>query len=104
MNRESFRRFESDVEIERMRQVNKWGEQHYHDGTSRAGDDMAANRARSSCDARAALGLCTWRDILNKEIAEAFAERDPIKLRTELVQCAAVIAAWLEDIDSRETK
>lgn len=34
---------------------------------------------------------------------EALAETDPRYLRTELVQVAAVIAAWLYDIDRRRT-
>lgn len=45
-------------------------------------------------------GPC-WRTILAEEVYEAFAETDPARLRHELVQVAAVAAAWVEDIDSR---
>jgi len=36
-----------------------------------------------------------------EEVAEAFAETDAALLRTELIQVAAVIAAWVSDIDRR---
>jgi hypothetical protein len=39
--------------------------------------------------------------VLNEEVAEAFAESDPAKLRAELLQVAAVCAAWIYDIDTR---
>lgn len=100
MKRRSFKRFIDQVEIERMAQHAKWGDQHHFDGTGRAGDDMQANRARSQCNSRKRVGLDTWRDILNEEIHEAFAERETKALRGELIQCAAVIAAWLEDMDT----
>lgn len=102
MNRTSFRRFTDQVEIERGRQDAKWGPQSHPYGTDRAGDQAAANRARHLTNIRAKVGLVTWRDILNEEICEAFAESDPVLLRGELVQCAAVIAAILEDMDGRE--
>ncbi len=42
-----------------------------------------------------------WKTILLEEVAEAFAENDPATLRRELVQVAAVAAAWIEAIDRR---
>ncbi|MEY9934267.1 hypothetical protein ABH926_008932 [Catenulispora sp. GP43] len=39
--------------------------------------------------------------MLLEEVYEALAEVDPAALRAELVQVAAVAAAWVEDIDSR---
>ena len=53
------------------------------------------------CDEAAKSGTLTWRHILLEEVFEALAESDPAKLRTESIQSAAVIAAWVEDIDSR---
>lgn len=35
------------------------------------------------------------------EFYEAMAERDPAKLRAELLQVSAVAAAWVESIDRR---
>ena len=34
-----------------------------------------------------------------RTVGEAFAESDPDKLRTELIQVAAVAVAWIESID-----
>lgn len=42
-----------------------------------------------------------WLHILREEVAEAFAETDPVALRGELVQVAAVAVAWAEAIDRR---
>jgi hypothetical protein len=42
-----------------------------------------------------------WRDILAEEVAEAFAETDPDRLQTELIQAAAVVQAWIADLRSR---
>lgn len=68
-----------EILLERMRQDRKWGEQ---------------NHSRIE-----------WLGILSEEIGEAAKEvvdihfsasGDPTNLRYELVQCAAVIVAWLE--------
>lgn len=93
----------SSVGRERERQYTKWGPQHHPDGTD-DGFTAKAKReyARRICDENAAAGRGTWLDILTEEVAEAFAETDPVKLRKELVQVAAVAVAWVEDIDSRE--
>lgn len=90
-----------DVDAERQRQLKKWGDQIHPDGTAISGDVERATSARHVCDVMAERGEVTWRDILHEEVQEAFAESDPGLLRTELVQCAAVIAAWIYDIDRR---
>ncbi|MFD3574740.1 hypothetical protein [Streptomyces sp. NPDC058644] len=94
--------FAEDIDAERQRQIAKFGEQHHPDGTA---DDFTARTMRDSarmiCEARAARGALTWVDVLDEEYWEARAETDPAKLRTELVQVAAVCAAWIADIDSR---
>jgi hypothetical protein len=46
-------------------------------------------------------GRGTWRHVLREEIYEAFAESDPAKLRSELVQAGAVIVKWLEILERR---
>jgi hypothetical protein len=87
--------FADAVDAERARQLAKWGDQRL------TGDDEHANSARHTCQSLAERGLVAWRDILWEEIAEAFAETDPTLLRAELVQCAAVIQAWVSDLDRR---
>lgn len=94
--------FVSALEDERERQLAMWGDQSHADGTGRPGDREAADAARDRCEAEAAAGDPSWRSILAEEVAEAFAESDPDRLRTELVQAAAVIAAWVHDLDRRE--
>lgn len=88
-----------EVERERCRQDEKWGEQNHPDGTARAGDPMTATLARIATTAAADEGRVTWRHILSEEVAEAYAESDPETLRAELVQVAAVAVAWIEAID-----
>ncbi|MFI9244209.1 NUDIX hydrolase [Streptomyces sp. NPDC053086] len=84
---------------ERARQDAKWGEQNHPNGTGLAGDDGRAELAREVCQAMARRGETTWRGVLAEEVAEAFAETDPALLRNELVQVAAVCAAWIAAID-----
>jgi hypothetical protein len=90
-----------EVDAERQRQLAKWGDQHHPDGTGLPVYQHAANRYRDQADRNAASGVLAWRDVLLEEVYEALAEADPKALRTELVQCAAVIQAWIADIDSR---
>ncbi|MFB7162294.1 NUDIX hydrolase [Streptomyces sp. NPDC056242] len=92
-----------DLDAERQWQLRKFGEQHHPDGTGLPGDTLRADNAREVCQAMARRGETTWRGILAEEIAEAFAETDPAKLRAELVQVSAVCAAWIADLDSRPT-
>ena len=98
----------SEVLGERTRQLAKWGEQNHPDGTGSSvvwsftgPAAYVADCAKTTTDAAAQLGTLTWRDILLEEVAEAFAEEDKQKLRTELIQVAAVSAAWVEAIDRR---
>ena len=89
----------NDIRAERARQDAKWGEQNHPDGTGRSGDPLVAEVVKADCDRAARNGMLTYRHILDEEVAEAFAERDPAKLRAELVQVAAVAVAWIEKID-----
>jgi hypothetical protein len=91
-----------EVDVERQRQLAKWGDQHHPDGTGITdAQRVLANQARTSCQQAFAEGNGSWAHILMEEVREAYAEKDPALLRTELVQCAAVIQAWIADIDSR---
>jgi hypothetical protein len=95
------RAFAEAVDDERRAQLAKWGEQHHPDGTERRRARLAG-AARARCQVAAEEGRVTWRHILDEEVEEAFAETDPAKLRAELVQVAAVCAAWIADLDSRK--
>lgn len=101
-----------EVGGERARQDAKWGQQNHQDGT---GDDRHLFRtrsretygtlcylARSMCQHAAEQGNVTFADIFMEEVFEALAESDPAKLRTELIQSAAVLVAWVEAMDRRE--
>lgn len=104
-----------DVGDERQRQTEKWGEQNHPDGTGaelrpfmhtsvnldlRTGREVA-DILRASCDGKHQAGIGTWLDILLEEVGEASAESNPVRLRAELVQVAAVAVAWVEAIDRR---
>jgi len=91
----------AEVASERARQDARWGEQTHPDGTGNRDQQRDAERAREWCQSAFGSGYGTWSDILAEEVAEANAERDPSKLRAELIQVAAVAAAWIEAIDRR---
>lgn len=93
--------FADAVDTERQAQLAKWGDQHHPDGTGGEFFARRAERARNACQDAAAKGLVTWRHILEEEVMEAQAETDPVKIRAELLQVAAVCAAWISDLDSR---
>ncbi|WP_309080297.1 hypothetical protein [Zhihengliuella sp.] len=102
-----------DVHAERLRQDAKWGEQNHPDGTGSSSKPLAAmaasgvtadwlaDSATLATDTAAERGVVTWRHILLEEVFEALAESDPAKLRTELIQVAAVATQWAEAIDRR---
>ena len=46
-------------------------------------------------------GTVTWMHLVREELAEAFAETDPAKLRAEVLQVAALCVSWVEKLDSR---
>jgi hypothetical protein len=92
------------VVSERLRQDAKWGEQNHPDGTASEywrEFGVSADAARAAYENSFRAGKGTWLDVLLEEIAEAFEETDPEKLRAELVQVAAVTVAWIEAIDRR---
>ncbi|MFF4246249.1 hypothetical protein ACFYY2_17525 [Streptomyces sp. NPDC001822] len=96
------KQFAEEIDAERGRQLRKFGEQHHRDGTSLANADWA-DHARAACQHAADEDALSWAAVLYEEFTEALAEVDPAKLRAELIQVAAVCAAWIHDIDSRAT-
>lgn len=92
----------SEVLAERIRQDIRWGEQNHNDGTGVAPEQTKlADNAKAMCQQAFAEGRGDWAHILFEEVREALAESDPAKLRTELIQTAAVAVAWVEAIDRR---
>jgi hypothetical protein len=102
--------YEDEVRAERARQDVKWGQRNHPDGTGPNPSgfftfrDDYVEAARTECDRSFVRGRGSWRHILAEEVAEAFAEADPLKLRAELVQVEAVARAWREAIDRREAR
>lgn len=92
-----------EVLEERARQDERFPDQHLPNGTADLGDASREIEAKGRCRANASLGILTWRDILAEEVAEAFAEAEPFRLREELIQVAAVAVRWVEDLDRRES-
>lgn len=93
--------FAEAIDTERQRQLAKWGDQHHPDGTGGSGAQYVADRYRSVVDEAFKADGPSWRDVLLEEVYEALAEKDPAALRAELIQVAAVCAAWVADLDSR---
>lgn len=95
----------ASVREERYRQAKKFPRDYDHrkDGTGLPNDTAVADYAKLIVDSLAAKGkgIVTWRDILHEEVCEAFAETDPVKLREELIQVAAVAVAWVETLERR---
>lgn len=92
----------ADVAAELDRQDRKWGTQNHPDGTGAPIHRSARERYRDTCQRHAAAGSVSWLDVLLEEVYEAAAESDPAKLRTELVQVAAVAVQWMRAIDRRQ--
>lgn len=95
--------FAEAIDTERQAQLKQWGDQEHEDGTGRPGDRENADRYRAICKANGPL-QDNWRDIFLEEAHEAVAETDLDKLEEELVQTAAVLAAWIYDIQRRRAR
>ncbi|WP_423833338.1 hypothetical protein [Streptomyces manipurensis] len=93
--------FAEELDAERGRQLAKWGDQRHRDGTS-IGNASWAQEALAQCQHAADEEALTWGHILYEEFTEVMAETDPARLRAELIQVAAVCAAWVSDLDRRE--
>jgi len=101
---ETIARVLGEVSVERFRQLDKWGVQHRSPCTGAEDLRRDADLMRRRCQAAEEAGGASWRDVLLEEVFEALAEDDPAALRKELVQVAAVCAAWIEDIDSAASR
>jgi hypothetical protein len=92
-----------EVEHERDRQEEKWGQQDHPSVHPFAWYDLASEGdAKNACEAANKARQLSWADIAIEELSEAvFAEDDDAR-REELVQLAAVAVAWIECIDRRK--
>lgn len=89
-----------DIRAEMVRQSSIHGEEGHPDGTSPwYGTD--ARTWKGINESAAEHGELTWGGILLEEVFEALAETDPVKLRKELLQVAAVAGSWAKDLDRR---
>jgi len=96
--------FAETIDAERQAQLAKWGDQRHPDGTGGPMAQQCADITRAGCQQAAEDGSLTWKHILAEEVWEALAETDPGRLRAELVQVAAVCAAWIHDLDRRPSE
>jgi hypothetical protein len=91
----------AEVQAEMKRQIDLWGVQSHPSGTGYAGSGDALAFARDNFEKCTKNNMLTWHEILEEEVHEAYAETDLSKLRTELIQVAAVALSWVRDIDGR---
>lgn len=85
-------------------QVAQWGVQHHPAGTGGFLAHQEALTAKAHTDRAAKMGRVTWRDILEEEVREAYAEgenTDPQALVKELIQAAAVAVSAAVDVERR---
>lgn len=105
-----------DICNERVRQIEKWGDtSHPSTPWDVAGiepnmvlvekqiAEQFERAAKEDCAANFKAGRGTWWHLAHEELAEALAARDEKHRRAELVQLAAVVVAWIEDIDRKAT-
>ncbi|MFG2006036.1 hypothetical protein ACGFNU_43490 [Spirillospora sp. NPDC048911] len=90
----------ADVAAERDAQDRLWGVQEFPDGSAPEYGERA-DEAKRDVAAAWSRGELTWRHILTEEFYEALAETDPERLRTELIQTAAVAVKWVQSLDRR---
>lgn len=98
------RKIIDDVKHELMRQDEKWGKDRcmpngtgpIRTSSARCGV-ITAGKAREECQAATRLGTLTWAHILIEEVSECL-DADDDKLRSELIQVAAVALNWAGSI------
>ncbi|TXS36944.1 DUF6011 domain-containing protein [Streptomyces sp. OR43] len=95
-------RFARLIDTERQAQLAKFGDQHHPDGSSTSTNvSLCTKLAEAMRTVNASPAELSWTTIMLEEAYEVGAETDPAKIRAELIQLAAVCAAWIADIDSR---
>ncbi|MEV0617607.1 hypothetical protein AB0I81_30100 [Nonomuraea sp. NPDC050404] len=92
-----------EVLEERMRQHRAYGQQRHRDHATydRAEFAFAEMLTESERQVNADPEMKTWQSILLEQVYGAMAADELPAERQRLVQAAAVIMAWIEDIDTR---
>jgi hypothetical protein len=85
---------------EHERQRKKHGPQRYANGTGSDHLWVMLDQVRTLCDHKTAEGTVTWLEVLAEEFLEVAAERDPQKLKAELIQVATVALAWASKLEN----
>ena len=67
---------------------------------SLAGAELVEERFRDDYNSHGVVAP-SWMHLVREEVAEAFQESDPVRLRAELVQVAALCVSWCETLDAR---
>lgn len=92
----------AEIAAERALQDSRFGEQNHKDGTSPVFGATAESYKSLYTVETEAFGAPTWATVLLEETYEAVTETDPVLLREELIQVAAVATVWIEALDRRE--
>jgi len=92
----------SEVAEEMSRQFKLWGIQNHPNGTGHLEFKEVLDEVRDVIKEAEKKKELTWNLILLEEVSEALAEEDPEKLRTELIQVAAVASSWVQAIDRKK--
>lgn len=93
------------AERDRQRSLGHLDSHDYNDGTGRNLDRMLPLPSAASVRARAEAAFSVpWALVLLEEVLEALEEDNEERLRTELVQVAAVALRWIGAIDERLMK
>lgn len=94
-----------EIQTERVRQEEKWGEQDWKLVNHQIKDKEAyykiptEEKAKEVCDGRMSDGNASWADIILEEFCEVVYAKDKEEMRKELVQMIAVSVAALESLD-----
>lgn len=96
-------KFFGELYAERRKQLAKFGHQSY-DWPGGGFFIGARDQAKVTCEAADKAGRVNWIHIITEEFYEACAETDPVALRAELIQLAAVALAAVQDLDAKEGK
>ncbi|MFF3441714.1 helix-turn-helix domain-containing protein [Streptosporangium sp. NPDC002721] len=90
------------IEVERgTRQTQLGGGPFYVDGTGPSWQEMADEAFLRDVEADQGNRL-TWALRAQSVLGQVLRRDDPVELRAELVRAAAVLVAWLEDLDARD--
>lgn len=91
----------AEIVRERRRQDQSHGFIDLPDGTGGEDAIRRAELAKRACDILAESKSVTWADVFVEEVLEVLAESEGAKLRTELIQVAALCVKWVQWIDLR---